>query len=467
MNYKLKRALLLCAGIMVTSVSSLNAPVSYAADLPIWFKQQDGGQAVVLDPNHPDFANQTSSNSRDAIISEIKKENKPGNRTVVFDVTFSDKPEMHRFLSGSVNPHIAPEEAACVMCPRFVRYFGYDVWQVEQQNWPAVERIDTQEGCVLLSLQLSRTRQLWDSILRMQRDPVIATLKCHEDTKPVLTAPLLWPFFPGMPTKRNFIVALLQPVGKTLFVWAGGYGATGNVPGPGALCHEPLPSWYEFFKTQGSDYKYYDPTYGPGSKNPNREKYEVQKMSGLDCGAEVGRALTICRKKENRNDGFALNSIVASCSARDWGEVTEVKDVKDYKPGDIMHIKGEHVWVCLGACKDGSVLLVHASPPGVHLCGTTLPDKEDTDAVLLATKYMAKYFSEWHAKFSAARPLDEKQLKDGKVQLRSGYARDGGYYLPRSRQFRLDVSGLKFMSDPDGYTNKSPEEILQDSLGPC
>lgn len=256
-------------------------------------------------------------------------------------------------------------------------------------------------------------------------------------------------------TVKNLLIAAMEPVGRTLFVWSGGWDETDRVAGPGVKCIEPLLQWKAFFESQGPDYRNYEKYYGPncgddGLPNPHYDltKFNEQIRAGLDCGGFVGRSIMMCLGKEERKADFRVGACAKECVERGWGQLKKAEDITDYKPGDIMTIPKEHVWICLGQCKDGSVVLVHASPPGVHLCGTTLPGKEDSEAVRLASRYMAEYFPEWHKKYPQ-------------------YSRDGIMYLKESNQMRWDVSGAKFMSDPDGYTQKVPEEILKELLGDC
>ena len=81
-----------------------------------------------------------------------------------------------------------------------------------------------------------------------------------------------------------------------------------------------------------------------------------------------------------------------------WGELIPASTATEWKPGDICSMSG-HVWLSLGMCQDGSVLLLHASPPGVRLCGTASSDGEKTDAVILAEKWMSECYPDWYAKF--------------------------------------------------------------------
>ena len=65
----------------------------------------------------------------------------------------------------------------------------------------------------------------------------------------------------------------------------------------------------------------------------------------------------------------------------------------------------KHVWICLGTCEDGSVLLVHASPPGVSVCGTK------GKAAKLAEEYMSTQYPEWQQKYPK-REVSGSYIKD-------------------------------------------------------
>lgn len=102
-----------------------------------------------------------------------------------------------------------------------------------------------------------------------------------------------------------------------------------------------------------------------------------------------------------------------------------------------------HVWMVVGQCNDGSVVLLHSSPPGVQLAGTPTPSgKTNSRAVKLAATYMKKYFPKWYRKYP-----------DCSVSYQ---------YLTQYAQMRWDVSGKSVMSDPEGYRNKNANQILKD-----
>ena len=118
-------------------------------------------------------------------------------------------------------------------------------------------------------------------------------------------------------------------------------------------------------------------------------------------------------------------------AGRGWGAYTPAELVTDWKAGDIMSMKG-HVWISLGMCGDGSVVMLHASPPGVMLSGTA------GQAAALAEKYMQKYYPLWYARYPES-------------------SRDSSY-LKRSAQLRWYRSVL---TDPERLTDKCADEVLE------
>mgnify|MGYP000688916402 FL=1 len=65
-----------------------------------------------------------------------------------------------------------------------------------------------------------------------------------------------------------------------------------------------------------------------------------------------------------------------------------------------------HVWLSLGQCFDGSVVILHSSPAGVHISGTPTPKgAENSQAIKLANKYMSKYYPVWNKKYPV-KPFD-------------------------------------------------------------
>ena len=103
----------------------------------------------------------------------------------------------------------------------------------------------------------------------------------------------------------------------------------------------------------------------------------------------------------------------------------------------------------LGMCEDGSVLLLHSSPPGVSLCGAAGTSPCETAGVsgvggnagsqaeLLAEKYMCKYYPEWYERY----PDCSRSVA----------------YLKKSAQMRWNRGTL---SDTEKLTEKTASEVL-------
>lgn len=84
--------------------------------------------------------------------------------------------------------------------------------------------------------------------------------------------------------------------------------------------------------------------------------------------------------------------------------------MKDHRAGDIMSNKG-HVYLVVGSCKDGSVVLLHASPPGVQINGTVnSKGNKNSEAAKLADRYMKECYPKWYNKFKP-KVLDKSYLK--------------------------------------------------------
>ncbi|MGN0466859.1 MAG: hypothetical protein ACI4F9_11020 [Lachnospiraceae bacterium] len=231
-------------------------------------------------------------------------------------------------------------------------------------------------------------------------------------------------------TLKKLLKTALKPVGSTMYVWGGGWNKSDTAAGKTARTIGVSPRWRAFFKKQNSSYNY---------KNT---KYQIK--NGLDCSGYIGWSIYNILNKENGNKGYVMKAetMAKNFASRGFGTYTYKTGVKDYRAGDIMSMPG-HVWMVLGQCKDGSVVLLHSSPPGVQISGTaTKSGNRNSQAVALAKKYMKKYYPEWYKKYPDCSRSSS--------------------YLTQSSRMRWDLSGKSIMSDPDGYRNKSAEQILRD-----
>lgn len=102
-----------------------------------------------------------------------------------------------------------------------------------------------------------------------------------------------------------------------------------------------------------------------------------------------------------------------------------------------------HAWISLGECSDGSVVILHASPPVVTLAGTpSSSGKKNSKAVRLAKKYLKKYYGKMYRKYR-----------------KKGIAYRDRSFLKDFARFRWSS---KILSDPDGYRKKTAAQVLKD-----
>lgn len=239
----------------------------------------------------------------------------------------------------------------------------------------------------------------------------------------------------GKSTVKNFLNTAISPVGATMYVWGGGWNKADTGAGPDAKRIGLSPKWRQFAKNKKSSYNY--------------KNYRYQINNGLDCSGYVGWTVYNVMNTSKNKKGYVYSASkqAKKLAALGFGKYTSAKNVKNYKAGDIMSSTCKccgHVWIVVGQCSDGSVVLVHSSPSGVQLAGTVTPKgKKNSQAFKLAKKYMKKYYGAWYKKYPAA-------VK-------------GKAYLSHYGQMRWYTTGDKaVLSDPDGYRNMSAEQVLKD-----
>ena len=222
----------------------------------------------------------------------------------------------------------------------------------------------------------------------------------------------------------GFLTIALQPVGQTIYVWGGGWNEEDTGAGVEAVTLVVSPVWAEFAAKQDSTYNY------------KETKYQIH--DGLDCSGYVGWAVYNVLETENGKAGYVLSStkMAEEFASRGLGEYIPAKKMSHWQAGDIMSMKG-HVWIVVGMCEDGSVLLLHASPPGVIFCGTALADGSKSLAVSLAERIMQTYYPEWYAKYPECSRSHS--------------------YLTGSSAMRWNREVLK---DEEGLVNMSAEEVI-------
>ena len=240
-----------------------------------------------------------------------------------------------------------------------------------------------------------------------------------------------WEMKPGQLTMENYLVTAFSPVGQTMYIWGGGWNEEDTGAGVDATTLGLSPVWAEFASKQTAEYDYHD------------YKYEIHK--GLDCSGYVGWLIYNLMETEDGKDGYVMKSslMAEEFAKKGWGTYTPAEKVSDWQLGDIMSMKG-HVWISLGTMEDGSVLILHSSVVGVIVCGTSLPEGEDSQAVRLARQFMSTCYPDWYEKFpDCSRPYS---------------------YLSGSGQFRWDENVLQDEWDLKGYSAEDMMLSLQKKL---
>ena len=220
----------------------------------------------------------------------------------------------------------------------------------------------------------------------------------------------------GVRTVRNFLKNALLPLGNTLYIWGGGHtDAEAESYGVNA-------QWKQFFNTQNSTYNYSDHLYEYGK--------------GLDCSGYVGWTAHQVTKEYATTTSTGMPAYFAR---KGWGTCVTGDTSQKFTPGDVVSKSG-HVWIVIGKCSDGSVVVIHATPPYIQLGGTVSSTGSiNSEAIELANEYMKMYYPVAYERYGV------------KVLDRS--------YLTGVNHFTWSSS---ILSDSEGYRRKKPAEILND-----
>lgn len=239
----------------------------------------------------------------------------------------------------------------------------------------------------------------------------------------------------GTSTIKNFLTTALAPIGSTMYVWGGGWNKADTAAGPEAKRIGLSPEWRSFAQGKNSSYDY--------------KNYRYKIHEGLDCSGYVGWSVynILNTKKNKKGYVYSASKQAKKFSELGFGSYKGANEIKNYKAGDIMSSACKccgHVWIVVGECSDGSVVLLHSSPTGVQLNGTVTPKgRKDSQAVKLAKEYMKKYYKSWYQRY----PRMDR----------------GSSYLSHYGQMRWNTTGKNVvLSDPDGYQDKNAEKVLED-----
>lgn len=234
----------------------------------------------------------------------------------------------------------------------------------------------------------------------------------------------------GSKTIKNYLAGALKPVGQALYVWGGGW--------TDATRKGVSPTWKEWYDSQSSSYDY----------NYYRDLSAANRAKGLDCSGFVGwSAYQVMQKSSGVGSGYTVVSgeIGSYYKSLGWGNIVTQANLSasDWvlKPGDVGYNSG-HTWIVIGQCSDKSVVIVHSTPQaGCQIAGTCTPTGGyESEAIQLARKYMSKYYG-----FN-----------------KYNYHTSSGNYIRNGNYLRWNRNTL---SDPEGYLNKTADQILYDLFG--
>ena len=234
-----------------------------------------------------------------------------------------------------------------------------------------------------------------------------------------------------MPTVKDFLLAAIEPVGKCLYIYGGGWNEEDTGAGVEAMSYGVSPRWIEFFDEQDNTYK--------------QEEHEYEIHNGLDCTGYLGYSVYQVFGDRYADDGYVFTSgTVGDNYLRLFGGKLVPKAMAPkHRAGDIMNRRG-HVWIALGECDDGSVLMLQASPPHVSFCGTPTSDGDkNSEAVMLAKKVMKTIVPEAFGRYSQSCSCGTTYLTDYHC-----------YSFPE-----------EVLPDPDGLREMTAAEVVAELFG--
>lgn len=234
-------------------------------------------------------------------------------------------------------------------------------------------------------------------------------------------------------TIKNFLLGALQPVGNTLYVWGGGWAQ------PTATYIGVYPKWKTWFEANGSSYNFAD----------YQDLSVATRAKGLDCSGFVGwSTYQVMETQSGVGSGYVAEaSTIASVYAgrgygtlRSQAKLSKKDYIGQFKAGDVGSMSG-HTFIVMGQCADGSLVIVHSTPPCVQINGTTTPSGAwDSEAITLAKQYMGSYYPSLMKKFNLSCGV-------------------GSSYIRASNTLRWNT---KTLSDPDKYSDMGADQILAD-----
>ena len=265
-------------------------------------------------------------------------------------------------------------------------------------------------------------------------------------------------------TLRGLLVNAMKPMGKTLYVFGGGWNFQDTGGADAARTPGLSEDWLRFFCENDASYDHrgemeFGRLYPSGGFNE-------YSFAGLDCSGYVGwtvyNTMNDCACAEGE-DYVTTSTLLAKSLAdkglgtfrRPVGEAAEAI-AQSLLPGDVVSMKG-HVYLVVGRCEDGSILFAHsnhatsvtgADGGGVSL-GALNPGADrsaDCDAYRLACTVMEENWPEWVKRY----PVQMKSVSNYLTFVREDET---------TGIFSWDTT--QALSDPEQVRTKSAEEMIE------
>ena len=244
--------------------------------------------------------------------------------------------------------------------------------------------------------------------ITVKGDTVVSAREIREDGIPAFDSVVNG--IPGEKTLGNFLKIAMEPVGTTLYIYGGGWDWQDAGSSVQAKTIGVSPDWVRFFWEQDENFTYKSKDGNEDNSDPAKSYYPYggyneYYYAGLDCSGFLGWALYNTFETENGKDGYVTfaSAYAKKLAEEGYGDYTRKIEAPvlnhdcEMKPGDIMSIGG-HVWISLGTCGDGSVVILHSTPAdsrtgqpggGVELSAIGL--SEECEAYQLADRYASHY----------------------------------------------------------------------------
>ena len=285
----------------------------------------------------------------------------------------------------------------------------------------------------------------------------LAGAKAHAGDRAVVTDDAVYlmervlPYTPpvsgttGRVTVKNFLATALMPCGTALYVYGGGWNWQDTAAGTDAVTIGFAESWLRFFQGNDGSYSYKNPdaahSYYPFGG------YNQYGHRGLDCSGFVGWAVYNTVNTASGGTGLVSPAADQAQLLASSGLGTCTNSVGQLRPGDVFSMRG-HVWISLGTCADGSILILHSTPsdsragsPGGGVQLSAIGTSTSCEAYRLADRYMAAYFPQWYARYPV------------KLCPPGSYTACVGHFTWSAAH------------DPDGYLSMTPAGVLVGIFG--